>query len=55
MGKLSTHVLDISAGKPGAGVKVALYAVGPDGRALLKPTSPTPTAAAPPRCWRATP
>jgi 5-hydroxyisourate hydrolase len=36
MGKLSTHVLDISAGKPGAGVKVALYAVGPGGRALLK-------------------
>jgi 5-hydroxyisourate hydrolase len=36
MGKLSTHVLDITQGKPGAGVKVALYAVGPQGRALLK-------------------
>ncbi|SDG65852.1 MULTISPECIES: hydroxyisourate hydrolase [unclassified Duganella] len=36
MGKLSTHVLDITQGKPGAGVKVALYAVGADGRALLK-------------------
>lgn len=36
MGKLSTHVLDISQGKPGAGVRVALYAVGPQGRELLK-------------------
>jgi 5-hydroxyisourate hydrolase len=36
MGKLSTHVLDITAGKPGTGVKVALYAVGPGGRELLK-------------------
>jgi 5-hydroxyisourate hydrolase len=36
MGKLSTHVLDITQGKPGAGVKVALYAVGPQGRTLLK-------------------
>ena len=36
MGKLSTHVLDITLGKPGAGVKVALYAVGPQGRELLK-------------------
>jgi 5-hydroxyisourate hydrolase len=36
MGKLSTHVLDITAGKPGTGVKVTLYAVGPDGRQLLK-------------------
>ncbi|MYN38444.1 hydroxyisourate hydrolase [Duganella sp. FT109W] len=36
MGKLSTHVLDITQGKPGAGVKVALYAVGPQGRELLK-------------------
>lgn len=35
MGKLSTHVLDITQGKPGAGVKVALYAVGPQGRQLL--------------------
>jgi 5-hydroxyisourate hydrolase len=36
MGKLSTHVLDITQGKPGAGVKVALYAVRPPGRELLK-------------------
>ena len=36
MGKLSTHVLDITQGKPGAGVKVALYAVGALGRTLIK-------------------
>jgi len=36
MGKLSTHVLDITQGKPGAGVKVALYAVGDHGRTLIK-------------------
>lgn len=36
MGKLSTHVLDITQGRPGAGVKVALFAVGPDGKVLLK-------------------
>lgn len=36
MGKLSTHVLDITQGKPGAGVAVELYAVGPQGRLLLK-------------------
>jgi 5-hydroxyisourate hydrolase len=36
MGKLSTHVLDTTQGKPGAGVKVALYAVGAGGRTLLK-------------------
>jgi len=36
MGKLSTHVLDITQGKPGAGVKVALYSVGAQGRTLLK-------------------
>ncbi|USX26024.1 hydroxyisourate hydrolase [Oxalobacteraceae bacterium OTU3CINTB1] len=36
MGKLSTHVLDITQGKPGAGVKVALYAVGAQGRILIK-------------------
>lgn len=36
MGKLSTHVLDITVGKPGAGVKVALYGVGPAGKTLLK-------------------
>lgn len=37
MGKLSTHVLDITAGKPGAGVKLALYAVDDSGiKKLLK-------------------
>lgn len=34
MGKLSTHVLDISIGKPGAGVQISLYAVTPQGREL---------------------
>jgi 5-hydroxyisourate hydrolase len=36
MGKLSTHVLDTTQGKPGAGVVVELYAVGAAGRTLLK-------------------
>lgn len=36
MGKLSTHVLDITLGKPGAGVKVELYAVEAGGKTLLK-------------------
>src|SRR5476651_2872338 len=36
MGKLSTHVLDIANGKPGAGVKVALFADRPEGKVLLK-------------------
>ncbi len=36
MGKLSTHVLDIAHGKPGAGVKLALFSVGLDGKVLLK-------------------
>ncbi len=36
MGKLSTHVLDTTCGRPGAGVKVELYAVGAAGRTLLK-------------------
>ncbi|MFT2588502.1 hydroxyisourate hydrolase, partial [Escherichia coli] len=36
MGKLSTHVLDITKGKPGAGVKLALYAVTGGGKTLLK-------------------
>ena len=39
MGKLSTHVLDTTQGKPGAGVLVELYAVGPAGRTLLKSTT----------------
>ena len=36
MGKLSTHVLDTTQGKPGAGVKIELFAVGAEGRVLLK-------------------
>ena len=36
MGKLSTHVLDTTQGKPGAGVKVELYAVGEGQRKLVK-------------------
>jgi 5-hydroxyisourate hydrolase len=36
MGKLSTHVLDITIGKPGAGVAVELYAVTATGKTLLK-------------------
>jgi 5-hydroxyisourate hydrolase len=36
MGKLSTHVLDVTQGKPGENVAIELYAVGPQGRTLLK-------------------
>lgn len=36
MGKLSTHVLDTTQGKPGEGVVVELYAVGTAGRTLIK-------------------
>lgn len=36
MGKLSTHVLDTTQGKPGAGVAIALYAVDGAARTLLK-------------------
>lgn len=36
MGKLSTHVLDIAHGKPGAGVGIELYRVDGAGRTLLK-------------------
>ena len=36
MGKLSTHVLDIAHGKPGAGVALTLFSVGPGGKTLLK-------------------
>ena len=36
MGKLSTHVLDITQGKPGVGVKVELYALNSGVRSLLK-------------------
>jgi 5-hydroxyisourate hydrolase len=36
MGKLSTHVLDTTQGKPGAGVKVELYAVSGGQRRLVR-------------------
>ncbi len=36
MGKLSTHVLDTTQGKPGAGVEIELYLVNAAGRTLLK-------------------
>ena len=36
MGKLSTHVLDTSSGKPAAGVAVELYAVNANGKTLLR-------------------
>ncbi len=36
MGKLSTHVLDTTQGKPGAGVEVELYLVNAGARILLK-------------------
>ncbi len=36
MGKLSTHVLDITQGKPGVGVKLELYAIEADVKTLLK-------------------
>jgi 5-hydroxyisourate hydrolase len=36
MGKLSTHVLDTAQGKPGAGIRVELYAVDGGQRTLLR-------------------
>ncbi|EGF33643.1 Transthyretin family protein [Oxalobacteraceae bacterium IMCC9480] len=36
MGKLSTHVLDITSGKPAAGVAIQLYAIESAGRRLLR-------------------
>jgi 5-hydroxyisourate hydrolase len=35
MGKLSTHVLDTTLGKPGAGVAIELYAVDGEKKVLL--------------------
>jgi 5-hydroxyisourate hydrolase len=39
MGKLSTHVLDTTQGKPGAGVALELYAVADGARTLLLRTA----------------
>jgi len=36
MGKLSTHVLDITTGRPGTGIQIDLYAVLDDGKKLIK-------------------
>lgn len=36
MGKLSTHVLDITLGQPGVGVQLELYLVEASGKTLLK-------------------
>ena len=36
MGKLSTHVLDTTRGKPGVGVRIELYAIAVSERRLLK-------------------
>ena len=38
MGKLTTHVLDTSHGRPGAGIKVELFALDGDARRALKTT-----------------
>ena len=38
MGKLSTHVLDVTQGKPGAGVAVALYELTNGARTLVTST-----------------
>ncbi len=37
-GKLSTHVLDISVGRPGAGVAIQLWRLDGDTRKLIKST-----------------
>jgi len=35
MGKLTTHVLDTANGRPGAGIRIELYALAGDARRLL--------------------
>jgi 5-hydroxyisourate hydrolase len=39
MGKLTTHVLDTANGRPGAGIKVELFALSGDTRRALKTTT----------------
>ncbi|WP_118181388.1 hydroxyisourate hydrolase [Paraburkholderia phosphatilytica] len=39
MGKLTTHVLDTANGRPGAGIKVELFALVGDTRRALKTTT----------------
>ncbi|TAM06904.1 MAG: hydroxyisourate hydrolase [Paraburkholderia sp.] len=36
MGKLTTHVLDTANGRPGAGIKIELFALAGDARRALK-------------------
>jgi 5-hydroxyisourate hydrolase len=38
MGKLTTHVLDTANGRPGAGIKVELFALAGDTRRAIKTT-----------------
>ncbi len=42
MGQLTTHVLDISAGLPAAGVRIQLHSVTADGMRLLTATATGP-------------
>jgi 5-hydroxyisourate hydrolase len=42
MGQLTTHVLDISAGVPAAGVRIELHQRGPAGERLLTATATGP-------------
>lgn len=37
-GRLTTHVLDTARGKPAAGVRIVLYAVGPEGHRQIAET-----------------
>ena len=37
-GRLTTHVLDTARGKPAAGVRIVLFAVGPDGHRQIAET-----------------
>jgi len=39
MGKLTTHVLDTANGRPGAGIKVELFALAGDTRRAVKTTT----------------
>jgi 5-hydroxyisourate hydrolase len=39
MARLSTHVLDTAAGRPAAGIRIALYAIDGDARRLIKETA----------------
>jgi 5-hydroxyisourate hydrolase len=39
MGKLTTHVLDTANGRPGAGIKIELFALAGDTRRALKTTT----------------